>query len=338
MFKTSTHTRWIVENEEELKKAFANNKDLDVFTYEEKCSLLSVYSGMIITLGSDKEESIPIEVVMTAMTYFWRFYSKSSIIDEKPIVILTACLIIAAKVVEIPYQAENSMDRRGFVVSDIVGGSGLNEKEVLAKEIPILDVIKFHLLIYLPIDPAYELITQFSLIYGKYFKKGNEMDEDKENGEKENDGLISLSEFKKVISDYCLAPFLTDLHMRFSPSEMAIAAICLSIRCMMKDASEMEKDFNEFLINHVLSQQQSSQDNEKSNISKLFERVKQVEDIITKQTSREIGEDGKATVSPTPVAEIAESAKSKYKLYVKGDKKSKKKSKKGKEDDVKMEE
>ncbi|EGG13784.1 hypothetical protein DFA_11545 [Cavenderia fasciculata] len=117
-------------------------KNTAFLTREEEKTLLAHYKKKIIDIGHAL--NLPDQVISTSIVYLNRFYLKRSSMEYSPKMVMICCIFLACK------SEENHIDIEFYSKTLMV-----ESKDIADLELPTLEALRFHLLVYHPFRPLY---------------------------------------------------------------------------------------------------------------------------------------------------------------------------------------
>jgi cyclin C len=112
-YYASTHAKYWLLTREEVDKA--REVDLKYATPHQLYCLNIFFASLIQKIG--KRLSLRQVPIATATVYFRRFYTKNSICETNPYLVLAACVFVAAKVEETPVHIKSVVTEARTVFS-----------------------------------------------------------------------------------------------------------------------------------------------------------------------------------------------------------------------------
>ncbi|NXT02961.1 CCNH protein, partial [Jacana jacana] len=220
MYHSSTQKRhWTFRSEEELARCRveANRKfrsravvsgkvlqnDIVFLEPHEELAICKYYEKRLLDFCVVFKPAMPRSVVGTACMYFKRFYLNNSVMEYHPRIIMLTCAFLACKVDE-------------FNVSSAQFVSNLREsplgqekalEQILEYELLVIQQLNFHLIVHNPYRPFEGFLIDIKTRYPML----------------ENPEIL-----RKTADDFLNRLVLTDAHLLFPPSQIALAAILSS--------------------------------------------------------------------------------------------------------------
>ncbi|KAL7420245.1 RNA polymerase II holoenzyme cyclin-like subunit [Cryptotrichosporon argae] len=148
-FYTSTHNSyWLV-----TRTTLSSSRALDLqYASARHLSLLSIYFSFLLSKVGRRMNLRQI-VLGTATVYFKRFYTKNSLCETNPYVVLVACLYVAAKVEETPVHIKQFVAEAKVALGEagIKGGAfGADAHRLGEMEFYLVEDLDFHLAVFHP--------------------------------------------------------------------------------------------------------------------------------------------------------------------------------------------
>lgn len=168
-------------------------------TFEEHATFQLYYEKALQMLASSDELKVPptVPVWATAIVYFKRFYLMNSMMDFNPKFVMVTALNLALKAEE----------QRHITLQAVADLTNTNAEQLVKWEVPVLEGIKFHLLIF---HPFRSLSGLFDAL--EKWKPGQQSKQKK----------IELHE---TAHEIIKASYLTDAILLYTPSQIALAAL-----------------------------------------------------------------------------------------------------------------
>ncbi|XP_055284943.1 cyclin-H isoform X2 [Moschus berezovskii] len=220
MYHNSSQKRhWTFASEEQLArlradanrkfkcKAVANGKVLPndpVFLEpHEEITLCKYYEKRLLEFCSVFKPAMPRSVVGTACMYFKRFYLNNSVMEYHPRIIMLTCAFLACKVDEFNVSSPQFVGN----LRESPFGQEKALEQILEYELLLIQQLNFHLIVHNPYRPfegfLIDLKTRYPLL--------------------ENPEIL-----RKTADDFLNRVALTDAHLLYTPSQIALTAILSS--------------------------------------------------------------------------------------------------------------
>lgn len=193
--------------------ALLNNETRYKFflTVEEEAKVRRFYEYELKNFCLEFQPQMPNCVLGTAICYYKRFYIHTSVMDYHPSNILYACVYLACKVEEFNIPIEMFIKNMPSV-RNALPGEGKNEAEkaadlLLSQELPLLEILHFHLTVHNPYRPVEGLIIDIKTRCPE---------------------ISDPEKLRKGLETFLLNCLHTDACLVFSPSQIALSALVSS--------------------------------------------------------------------------------------------------------------
>ncbi|OZJ04785.1 hypothetical protein BZG36_01829 [Bifiguratus adelaidae] len=195
-FWTSTqHDHWILDRRQLVK---SKQPDLKYLSPQDLLKLKIWLYQLIQKLG--KRFQLRQQVVATAIVYFKRFYSRNSLCNTDPFLVIVTCVYLACKIEECPHHIKLISQEAKGVLTD-VGASTYDSSKIAEFEFYLMEELEFYLIVWHP----YRSLTHIC----------------KELGMK--DSGLQFAWF--IVND----SYRTDVCLLYPPHMIAIAAVYLTV-------------------------------------------------------------------------------------------------------------
>jgi cyclin H len=212
-------------------------------TVEEEDAIKNYYIFKIIEICENKSLLISEKAMLTAITFFKRFFLYQTVMEYDPKTLMVTSIYLACKVEESHLKAKDLADRFQMSVDTIV------ETELL-----LLDGLGFHLTVYHPHRSLLGFILDMT--------------------EKNKKNYDQLRDAAKTLLNYSL---LTDACFLFPPSQIALAAMLSAARTLT-----LEAEVEAYIQTYLCDKEPISQWREKlAKIEPFFVKVT-LADVINK--------------------------------------------------------
>jgi len=221
MFNQSTQRKfWILESAEQIQECqiIANQTYIDKrrkmnttqshsgenLTNKEEKILLIYYSQYLYDLCRKFRPPVPMGVIGTSMTYFKRFYLHTSVMEFHPYHVAYLCIYLAFKVDEYTVSIDQFMAQVMSVPNPQL------QMFIIDNELLLIQKLKFHLTVHSPFRPMEGLIIDFKT-------KSNIT------------GIENVEQYRPNAEKFLAKSLLTDVCLLYTPSQIALTALCYAI-------------------------------------------------------------------------------------------------------------
>lgn len=161
-------------------------------TLEEEGILKLFYEFQIHQISADFK--FPLSVPASAIAYFKRFYLTNSLMDYNPKLVMVTSISLACKAEE-----------RYISILQLAEHTGTKATQIVKWEVPVLEGILFHLMVFHPYRPLVGLIQAIESWKPEF-------------------GPV-LRQMQPVAQDLIMKSYYTDLLLLYPPSQIAVAAL-----------------------------------------------------------------------------------------------------------------
>jgi len=219
MFQSSTQKKfWLMENPEAIAELqmssnklyienftkLCNDNGMEVveefLAYHEEKLLLIHFSHHVIDICQRFKPSVPMSVIGISLTYFKRFYLKTSVMEYHPRDIAYLCVYLACKVDE--YNV--SIDQ--FIQQTRPENPISMEMFIIDNELLLLQKLDFHLTIHTSYRPLEGFIIDLKTCQQAV-------------------GIKHVESFRATLEKFLMNSLLTDVCLLHPPSQIALSAL-----------------------------------------------------------------------------------------------------------------